>query len=77
MLDMQPRLLDRATEILGGEDALSERLGVPEAQVALWRSRQARLPDEVFLRIVDIVLRDDVERAADDRRKEPRRHATP
>ncbi len=77
MLDMQPRLLVRATEILGGEEALCRRLGVSRVQLRAWLTRQAKIPDRVFLSVVDSVLRDDVERASEDRRREPRGHAAP
>ncbi len=77
MLDMQPRLLARATEILGGEEPLCRRLAVSRIQLRAWLTRQAKIPDRVFLSVVDIVLRDDVERAAEDRRREPRGHAVP
>ena len=72
MLDTQTALLHRALEIAGGEVQLAAQLGVPETRLRFWLAKKARLPDDVFLLLVDIVLRDDVARAASDRRREPR-----
>jgi hypothetical protein len=72
MLDLQRKLLERAAEILGGEPTLCGKLGVSPARLRLWRGKQADLPVDVFLLLVDIVLRDDVARAAEDRREQPR-----
>ena len=72
MLDFQTRLLKRAVEICGGRDAARSRLGVSEHSLELWMEGRARLPNAVFLRAADIVLADDIARASNDRRREPR-----
>jgi DNA-binding transcriptional regulator YdaS (Cro superfamily) len=72
VLDLQPILLKRAAEIAGGSVRLCECLRVSPERLDLWLSGGERLPDEVFLTIVDMVLRDDMARAQDDRRQQPR-----
>jgi len=72
VLEMQPTLLHRAAEIAGGILALCEYLGVSEARLQLWLTGRVRLPDPIFLRAVDLILRDDIARAANDRRLKPR-----
>jgi hypothetical protein len=72
VLELQPTLLQRASEILGGAEALCEYLGVSHARLQLWRAARIRLPDPIFLKAVDLVLRDDIARAAHDRRRHPR-----
>jgi len=72
MLAFQARLLKRATEICGGFGALALRLAVSELQLKSWSNGNTRLPDQVFLRVADIVLEDDIARAAQDRRINPR-----
>jgi hypothetical protein len=72
MFELQPRLLARAMEITGSATELCARLHVEEHALHLWMTRRARAPERVLLAIVDIVLEDDVARAAQDRRREPR-----
>ena len=75
MLELQGILLRRAAEITGGRVELCEFLGVSDARLELWLAGRVRLPDPIFLRAVDLVLRDDMARAATDRRRSPRDHA--
>lgn len=49
------RLLQRAAEILGGEEPLRLRLGVSRLQLHQWLQGRARPPDNVFLRIADLL----------------------
>ena len=72
MIAFQGKLLKRATEICGSRDALSAYLGVSDERVKLWIDAKARLPDQVFLRVADLVLEDDIARAEQDRRRGPR-----
>lgn len=72
MLELQPTLLKRAIEIVGGREALCEYLGVSETRLNLWLGARVRLPDPIFLRAVDLVLQDDIARASRDRRQRPR-----
>lgn len=72
MLDFQGRMLHRVVEICGGFDEARNRLAVDEHCLRLWLDGRARLPRRVFLRAADIVLEDDIARAASDRRRLPR-----
>jgi hypothetical protein len=65
-------MLKRAIEICGGWSALCARLGVSEHRLGAWLEGSARLPQQVFLKLADIVLADDIAWAAQDRRSEPR-----
>ena len=75
MLHFQGKLLKRAAEICGGWDLLRAQLGVSQESMKLWSDGKARLPDRAFLRVADLVLEDDIARAAQDRRNQPRIHA--
>ena len=72
MLELQSTLLKRAAQITGGDSELCEYLGVSEARLRLWLAGRVRLPDPIFLKAVDLVLQDDIARAAHDRRQRPR-----
>ena len=72
VLELQSTLLRRAAQITGGYSQLCEYLGVSEARLRLWLAGSVRLPDPVFLKAVDLVLQDDIARAAHDRRQRPR-----
>ena len=71
VLELQPTLLRRAAEIVGGREALCEYLGVSDTRLEMWLAARVRLPDPIFLRAVDLVLRDDIARASHDRRQRP------
>jgi hypothetical protein len=75
--DLQHRVLLRATEIMGGEEALRAGLGAQDHTFNLWLTGRARLPDGIFLRIVDLILADDIARSTYDRRKDARLYAPP
>ena len=72
MLELQTTLLKRAAQITGGYAQLCEYLGVSDARLKLWLAARVRLPDPIFLKAVDLILRDDIARACDDRRQRPR-----
>ena len=72
MLAFQGRMLKRAAEICGGYRMLCAQLGVSEFRLRQWLDGKALLPDPVFLKAADIVLEDDIARAAQDRRTNPR-----
>lgn len=48
--------LQRAAEILGGEDALAARLRIPSQHLRLWTRGYAPVPPDIFLRVVDILV---------------------
>jgi hypothetical protein len=52
--------LRRASEIIGDDDKLAEALGVSPQQLAEWKSAQKPVPEEVFLKCVDIVVSDTI-----------------
>jgi DNA-binding transcriptional regulator YdaS (Cro superfamily) len=76
-VSFQARLLSRALEICGSWSTLCIRLGVSEHSLTLWLEGRAELPARIFLKAADMVLEDDVVRAAGDRRKEPRLEPDP
>ena len=72
MRELQQRLLERAVQIAGSDANLAARLSVDEHTVWFWRTERARLPDRLFHALVDMILDDDLARAASDRRTQPR-----
>jgi len=72
MLALQGKLIARAAEIVGGMDTLCDRLGVQRPALHLWLQRKALLPDRIFILLTDIILKDDIARAAQDRRRDVR-----
>ena len=52
------KLLQAAAEIVGGEDALAERLGITQARMAMLLADRVSLPDRLLLLAVDIILED-------------------
>jgi DNA-binding transcriptional regulator YdaS (Cro superfamily) len=50
------KLLRAASEIVGGEDALAERLGIGKTLFSKFMSGSQGLPDVLLLRAVDIIL---------------------
>ncbi|HZQ72172.1 MAG TPA: hypothetical protein VFB08_04585 [Burkholderiales bacterium] len=75
MRELQAKLLRRALEIAGSRAELAARLNVEEHAVGLWVKGRATAPDRVFQALVDLVLQDDIDRAAQDRRRAPREAA--
>jgi DNA-binding transcriptional regulator YdaS (Cro superfamily) len=54
--------LQRAAELVGGEEALARRLKVTPSHLALWLQGIATPPCDVFLRAADIVSEDEIQR---------------
>ena len=52
------RLLKAASEIVGGNRVLAERLGIGEALLSKFMADSRELPDALLLRAVDIILAD-------------------
>lgn len=69
MHDIKLEVVRRACDIAGGSERLSERLGVEIHTIRFWLAGRATPPESAFLRLVDIVLEDDIARAAQDRRR--------
>ena len=70
--ELRRTVLRRAAEIAGGTAQLSEKLNLEQHRLELWIAGRATAPHWVFLLAVDLVLRDDMARAAQDRRSTPR-----
>jgi hypothetical protein len=49
------RALERAAEILGGAEELRSFLSVRKSVLGLWMSGYGTPPDDVFLRVVDLL----------------------
>ena len=60
MPTVHARTLKRAAQIVGGYMPLSTQLGVPIDDVACWAEGTKPVPDEIFLRAVDIVSARDI-----------------
>ena len=58
------KLLRAAAEIVGGEDALAERLGITFSRMAALLADRVPLPDSLLLKAVDIILDDRQARVA-------------
>ena len=52
------KLLAAASEVVGGDDALAECLGVSYARMCGFLADRIALPDELLLKAVDIILED-------------------
>jgi hypothetical protein len=52
------RLLKAAAEIVGGDRALANRLGIDKALLSRFMADSRDLPDPLVLRTVDIILAD-------------------
>ena len=60
------RALQRAIEQARGVEPLARDLQVPVSAVRFWMSSSSPLPDDVFLKLVDLLLARDGERDAPD-----------
>jgi hypothetical protein len=47
--------LQRAAQALGGSDALAVELGVSPRQLDRWLAGEEAVPDDIFLRAVDLI----------------------
>ena len=68
------RAIRKAVEIVGGEEQLGARLGLSVGTVRLFSTGRIRLPQRLFLLVVDIISADPaaVENAADEFALRPR-----
>ena len=67
-----PKLVGRCADLVGGLEELAARLRVPPHTVGFWLQGRATVPDEPLVKMMDLVLQDDIARAREDRRKGPR-----
>jgi hypothetical protein len=63
------RVLKRAARILGGEDQLKAFLKVPATHLNIWLSGAVRPPTEIFLKVVDLVSQESLNRLSASYRK--------
>jgi hypothetical protein len=70
--ELQSKLIKRAIEITGDAKKLCRQLGVNEHALQLWLDGRATAPSPVFQALIDLILEDDLLRAAQDRRSQPR-----
>ena len=56
---LHSRALQRAAELLGGTEQLRAYLRVPMRQLQAWMQGKSRPPDAVFLRVVDVLAKED------------------
>jgi hypothetical protein len=52
---LQIRLLQRAAHQLGGLDEVALYLSVPDARLRIWMRGVMVLPDDIFLKLVDLI----------------------
>jgi DNA-binding transcriptional regulator YdaS (Cro superfamily) len=67
--ELKAKLLRRACDIVGTRERLAAILGVEMHSLEFWMSGRATPPERIFMSVVDLVLEDDIARAAQDRRK--------
>ena len=72
MRELQPKLFRRAVEIAGGVQKLCTRLQVDPHSLQLWSEGRATSPGRVLQLVIDLIVEDDLARAAQDRRQQPR-----
>jgi len=75
--ELRRRALERAITIAGGAKELRRRFNLADHQLEFWLRGRAGIPDSVFDAAVDLILEDDIARAAQDRRDGPRAELKP
>lgn len=71
MTTVRSETLRRASEIIGDDSKLAESLGVTPQQLAQWKSAEEPVPEQVFLKCVDIVVTETVRVMARSERDKP------
>jgi hypothetical protein len=56
---VRSRAVEKAAQILGGEEKLADRLGLSPSTVRLLMDGKLPVPQHVFLQVVDIISADD------------------
>ena len=64
---LQSYALARAATILGGEEPLARRLGISHTKLDLYLEDVDTLPQELFLKIVDVLVDDQMAKIAEDK----------
>jgi transcriptional regulator with XRE-family HTH domain len=61
-MSVYEQTMRRAAVIVGDDESLAQRLGCTRSQLLLWLSGDERPPMDMFLRAVDIVVKDSISR---------------
>lgn len=64
MAELYVKTLQRAAEIVGGEQELALRLKVTPSHLALWLNGVEKPPGAIFLRAVDLVMEHELAKLA-------------
>lgn len=72
MRELQPKLFRRAVEIAGDTQKLCTKLHVDPHSLQLWMEARATAPGRILQAVIDLIVDDDLARAAQDRRHQPR-----
>jgi DNA-binding transcriptional regulator YdaS (Cro superfamily) len=56
---LRSRAVAKAVQVLGGEEALAARLGLTPGTIKLLMAGRVPVPQQVFLKVVDIISGDD------------------
>jgi DNA-binding transcriptional regulator YdaS (Cro superfamily) len=59
-ITVQSEAMRKAVEIVGGEEQLGARLGLSAGTIRLFITGRIRLPQRLFLQVVDIISGDSV-----------------
>lgn len=77
MRELQPKLFKRAVEIAGDAQKLCTRLHIDAHALQLWMDGRATPPSWLLHAVIDLIVDDDLARAAQDRRQQPRHQKPP
>jgi hypothetical protein len=77
MRELQPKLFKRAVEIAGDAQRLCTKLHIDAHALQLWSEGRATPPSGILQAVIDLIVEDDLARAAQDRRQQPRPQKTP
>ena len=72
MRELQPKLFKRAVEIAGDVQKLCTKLHIDTHSLQLWMEARATAPGRILQAVIDLIVDDDLARAAQDRRHQPR-----
>jgi hypothetical protein len=70
--ELQPKIFKRAVEIVGDTQTLCTKLHIDAHSLQLWMEARATAPGRILQAVIDLIVDDDLARAAQDRRHQPR-----
>jgi hypothetical protein len=71
MSELHARLLQFAALKLGGTEELARYLQVPEVRLRVWQGGRIAPPDDIFLKLVDLLQEPPPQAPRPDRRSRP------